>query len=139
MKIYKYLLLLSITFFLINILINCSPKATQYPNDASELAGLMREMYDDMEKLKSSTQKQKKTKDFREKFKKMHSATPTTEDMKKETYNPMATGFMAIMDNYYEDPSIENYNVLVNSCITCHQSHCSGPIVRIKKLFIGEE
>lgn len=141
MKNYNILLLLSLSLFLSNILINCSPKAVQYPNDSSELANLMREMYEDMEHLKSATKKRKKAKDFREKFLKMHNAEPTTEDMKKENYDPMAKAFMAMMDNFYTEkiPTIENYNVLVNSCINCHKTHCTGPVIRIKKLLIEEE
>lgn len=29
------------------------------------------------------------------------------------------------------------YNLLINSCINCHQTYCSGPLKRIKKLIIS--
>ena len=30
----------------------------------------------------------------------------------------------------------EQYNVVVNSCVACHQVKCTGPITKIEKLFI---
>lgn len=46
-------------------------------------------------------------------------------------------GFYTELDKYYNVTSIAErkaaFNVVVNSCINCHQHECPGPIIRIKK------
>ncbi|MTG98596.1 hypothetical protein GJV76_10735 [Myroides sp. BIT-d1] len=32
--------------------------------------------------------------------------------------------------------AVENFNAVVNSCLTCHKKKCGGPIPRIQKLLI---
>jgi cytochrome c556 len=110
----------------------------QDPNQASELALLMRNMYTDSEKMKEAVLAGKLPEDLREKFKKMHSAVATETDMKDEAFTAMANVFLKNMDKLYDDKNqIEDYNVLVQSCLACHQNHCPGPISRIKKLTIN--
>jgi cytochrome c556 len=109
----------------------------QDPNQASELALLMRSMYTDSEQMKKAILAGKLPEDLREKFKKMHSAVATEADMKDAAFSAMADVFLKNMDKLYDDKNqIEDYNVLVQSCLACHQNHCPGPISRIKKLII---
>lgn len=109
----------------------------QDPNQASELALLMRNMYKDSEQMKKAVLAGKLPEDLREKFKKMHSAVATEADMKDAAFSAMADVFLKNMDKLYDDKNqIEDYNILVQSCLACHQNHCPGPISRIKKLTI---
>ncbi len=107
------------------------------PNQASELALLMRAMYTDSEHIKQAVLAGKLPEDVREKFKKIHLAVATETDMKDAAFSAMADVFLKNMDKLYDDKNqIEDYNVLVQSCLACHQNHCPGPISRIKKLVI---
>lgn len=46
-------------------------------------------------------------------------------------------GFYTALDKYYivtaQSARKEAFNTVVNSCITCHQHECPGPIMRIRK------
>jgi hypothetical protein len=109
----------------------------QDPNQASELALLMRNMYTDSEQMKQAVLAGKLPEDLREKFKKMHSAVATEADMKDAAFTTMADVFLKNMDKLYDNQNqIEDYNVLIQSCLACHQNHCPGPMSRIKKLTI---
>lgn len=54
-------------------------------------------------------------------------------------FDMQAKEFLAYEQAFYESKKadkIEEYNAIVNSCLTCHQKKCGGPIPRIKKLII---
>jgi len=107
------------------------------PNQASELALLMRSMYTDSEKIKQAVVEGKFPEDFREKFKKIHSAVATEAEMKDAAFAAMANVFLKNMDKLYDNQNqIDDYNILIQSCLACHQNHCPGPMSRIKKLVI---
>lgn len=112
--------------------------STKYPNEDSELAWLMRQMYEDGEKMKSAVQNKQFPEDFREKFKQMHTAVPTDASVKNEVFKASAQTFLRAMDKFYveKDKQVENFNLLVNACVACHQNYCPGPIKKIKKLTI---
>ncbi|MCS6796388.1 MAG: hypothetical protein NZ516_10555 [Raineya sp.] len=116
--------------------------STLYPNGGSELAILMREMYDDMDSVKKLVLRGELPMDLREKFAYLHSATPTDSDTKHENYPDMAKAFMDNLNRFYEEKDKEKrlklYKVVVQSCISCHQTHCTGVVKKIKKLEIQE-
>ncbi len=111
---------------------------TKYPNDDSELAWLMRSMYDDGEKMKLAVQNKQLPEDFREKFKNIHTATPTDSTVKGEVFDASAKAFLQTLDKFYteKENQVENFNIVVNACVACHQNYCPGPIKKIKKLAI---
>jgi cytochrome c556 len=106
----------------------------------SELALLMRDMYQDAEQMKADLQNGKLPVDFREKFKAIHSAIPTEPLSNKPAFDAMAQGYLAEMDSIYSftdaTKRVEKFNLMVQNCVTCHQQYCPGPIKRIKKLII---
>ncbi len=112
---------------------------TLYPNDDSELAWLMRQMYEDGEKIKLAVLNKQLPEDFREKFKNIHTATPTDAGVKGEVFDTSAKAFLATLDKFYKEKEnqVENFNLVVNACIACHQNYCPGPIKKIKKLAIN--
>jgi hypothetical protein len=111
---------------------------TKYPNDDSELAWLMRSMYEDGEKMKLAVQNKQLPEDFREKFKHIHTATPTDAAVKGEVFDTSAKAFLQTLDKFYQEKEnqVENFNIVVNACVACHQNYCPGPIKKIKKLAI---
>ncbi len=112
----------------------------KYPNDSSELALLMRDMDKDFQEIKILLgKKDQNIPDIREKFAKIHTATPTEADKKDATYKAMADVFLKNLDTFYQEPlnRLDNYTILVNACLNCHKSLCPGPTVRIKKLHLN--
>lgn len=113
---------------------------TRYPNEDSELALLMRGMYEDMGKIKTAVKEKRLPEDFREKFKKLHSATATKPEVKDAAFKDMGNDFLEKMNAVYEaktqETQIEAFNLMLNACVSCHQVVCPGPIKKIKKLTI---
>ncbi|WP_448519741.1 hypothetical protein [Rhodoflexus sp.] len=107
-------------------------------NDDSELALLMRAMYDDSETIRKAILEKRLPEDFREKFKAIHTATPTDAGVRDENFAPFSNGFLFALDRIYqnEGDQVQNFNTFVLSCIACHQKYCPGPIRKIQKLYI---
>jgi cytochrome c553 len=106
----------------------------------SELSALMREMKKDCQALSAQIlQGQKLNPDFRGKFAAIKTAKPTDETTKTESYEAMANDFLEKLDQIYQKqtPEIQDFNALVHSCITCHETHCQGPIKTIEKLYVA--
>jgi hypothetical protein len=142
------LLILSAAFplFCLSVFSNCGGNQgenseNRYPADSSELSKLMRGMWNDSDLMKKAILEGKMPDDFREKFVAIHTAAPTDADTKKENYDEMAKSFLASMDRIYavqgdKEELSRAFNLMVNQCVACHQTHCPGPIVKIKKLSI---
>ena len=144
---------LSLTFFAGVLLWSCqseqeeaqskAEEAIQYPNKDSELALLMRDMYEDAESMKKALELQKLPEDFRAKFKQIHSAEATDPSVRNAAFDNMSEAFLAQVETLYQpiSPSERSkaFNLMVQNCISCHQVHCPGPIKKIKKLHIRLE
>ena len=162
MNIHRNIFFLATLIFVSSILVNCKEQQesktdeekdkqattvslkptqvdkTKYPNEDSELAWLMRQMYEDGEKIKLAVLNKELPEDFREKFKNIHTATPTDASVKTEVFSTSAKAFEQTLDKFYTEKEnrIENFNLVVNACVACHQNYCPGPIKKIKKLTI---
>lgn len=107
------------------------------PNQPSELAALMREMFTTAEAMQTAIKANQIPADVRAKFATMKTAKPTEAEMVEEPFGAMADVFLKNMDKLYEEKNqVEDYNLMVESCLACHQNQCPGPMVRIKKLLI---
>lgn len=109
------------------------------PNEDSELALLMRFMYDDMDRVKDEL---KAGKHPRITFPadELFTAEPTDENqVASEKYHLLGKAFLAAVkqfqDSDYSQLS-EHYEVLVESCMSCHQYSCPGPMRRIRNLYL---
>lgn len=109
------------------------------PNGDSELALLMRDMFDESDSLKKLVMEDKPLAGLK-RFEEIHSAIPT---------DPEVTGplFDAFAKNYIESikaleaadsASVFNFNHVVDQCMSCHTEFCPGPKKRIKQLYISE-
>jgi RNase P subunit RPR2 len=137
MKIYV-LVLFSLIYFLA-----CQSKGPQKkslnPNGDSELAILMRQMFDETMKMKEAQEKGEKYKpalDLQDILK----AHPT-EEGKNETpeYRAYAQQYLQVMEQYAQakDHRIESgYQAVVDNCKACHSAICPGPLMKIRHLEI---
>jgi len=117
-----------------------SPPATTGTVERSELALTMRYMYDKM-KLASDSIEQgyRVNTDFLEKFKTIHTAKATEPEKIDETYHAMASFFLASYERFENDPGDqkEAFNAMIESCLSCHQHQCPGPVKVINKLLVN--
>ena len=107
------------------------------PNGSSELAMLMKEMYVDLDGIKSSEDHERII-SLLSKHKNILTAEATEPDKAaSETYKIFAESYLENLKRYEEassDLKDAHYLNLVNSCMNCHKALCPGPLVKIKKL-----
>ena len=117
------------------------------PNGDSELALLMRAMFDDGMRIKEQI-KQGVTPTLVEEFKQIHTAQPTPgkeKDVNTPTFKAFATAYLDALEslknlsNDHPEKNVQKFNHLVSTCMNCHKAVCPGPMVRIKKLYLPEE
>ena len=108
--------------------------------EMSEMAALMEQMYVDNQRLKEKIIKGDTIGKFPQHFLKIHESVMTDKQDKDAFFDQQAKIFIEAQELIYKDPknAKEHFNNGVNACIACHQQKCSGPIPRIKKLYIGE-
>lgn len=106
--------------------------------EMSEMATLMEQMYVDNQRLKQRIQKGDTIGEFPNHFLQIHKAVMTDKTENDAFFKEQATQFIKAQELIYEDPknAKQHFNEGVNACINCHEVKCSGPIPRIKKLYI---
>jgi len=106
----------------------------------SELANVMVKMLQYIKAEKVLIEKAKKPQPFPNSFIKIYTATPTANKKLLDNHAQLSDNFMALLESYYCKKSIDErkatFNLVVQSCITCHQRACPGPIPAIEKHLI---
>ncbi len=146
MKKYLYFLAPLVSIYMLSCTeVNNQPAKATYiptkwfanPNGDSELALLMRAMYDDGQRMKVAI---KNGEPFQPKvdFEKILTASATEpEKAASAEYHAFAQTYiqtMKAMQDAEPAKAIALYDTMVANCMTCHQALCPGPTVRIKKL-----
>ena len=108
----------------------------------SELALLMEEMYEYNDSIKSLIKQGiVPSQQFPENFLKIHTAEMTHTFERDASFKKYADTFTysqnEILNSNAENIQ-ENFNTMINLCIGCHQTSCTGPIPRIRKLLIKQ-
>lgn len=107
--------------------------------EASELALLMRGMYEKNLELRQQIIDGQIPESFPEDFKTIHTAEATEE--LNETFKSLAVQYIANMEaiTKAESPEegIKAYNAMINTCASCHTIYCQGPLAKIKRMRIS--
>ena len=106
------------------------------PNETSEMAILMREMFAQLDVIKSKIETGEDISHEQLQFVAIHKTETTDESFLTEGLTSMSIGFDLIVTSFNEDPSESNYKSIVNTCISCHQGMCPGPLERIDNLIL---
>lgn len=106
--------------------------------EMSEMAALMEQMYVDNQRLKERIKKGDTIGKFPSHFLEIHKRAMTDEKENDAFFKEQAAVFIKAQELIYEDPknAKAHFNKAVSACVACHEVKCSGPIPRIKKLFI---
>jgi len=105
----------------------------------SEMALLMEEMYKTNEDLKKKIVNKEAIGEFSYKFLNIHSAVLTKPKDRDASFEIFSKAFVENQQAIFSASPNEvkdQFNVMVNTCIACHKTTCSGPIPRIEKLLI---
>jgi len=104
----------------------------------SELTILMKDMEEDLKRIKADLAAGKSAKLGLD-YKKVLTAHGTDAgEVPSESYQAFAKNFLQVVEAFEKseiEKSTELFETLVTSCMNCHQVHCPGPMVRIKKLY----
>lgn len=136
-------------FFLI-FLVSCDSKKKESVNtppqmifdvyEPSEMALLMNEMYDIQDRIKNDILNEIPLEEFPQDFLKIHTAQLSDFKGRNQNFKAFSHLFVERVEFLFEDSNEillkQRYNDVINLCISCHQTECTGPIPRIKKLLI---
>ena len=106
-------------------------KVQNYPNEMSEMALSMRTMVDKLKQAKIDIELGVTPNLSIEDFKNAHF---TDSSFQNEGFNPMAEALLIAANNFDESPSVLNYEIVVNTCRSCHEYMCPGPLEMINTL-----
>ncbi len=106
--------------------------------EMSEMAALMEQMYVDNQRLKERIKKGDTIGKFPSHFLEIHKRAMTDEKENDAFFKEQAAVFIKAQELIYEDSknAKAHFNKAVSACVACHEVKCSGPIPRIKKLYI---
>lgn len=109
------------------------------PNGDSELALLMRDMFEEGLKAKEKI-KNGEIPDLVLDFEKIHTAQATEpEKAASPEYKVHALSYMqavTALKNADKNNLEKSYTNMVDACMSCHKAVCPGPTVKIKKLYL---
>ena len=116
----------------------CAPRPIN-PNGDSELALLMRDMFDDGMRIKAQVEQGEQPSGLRD-FADSHAAIPTDSTGKGPVFTAFAEAYLTAVKQLEADDSsaVFRFNRMVDQCMNCHTEFCPGPKKRIKKLYISE-
>jgi len=142
----------TLILLLITALVGCfartdSPVDLPTPNEQdvappSALALMMRHMAAHADSVKAAVRRDGDLPPFPKAFNGLMKAEPT-EGMHIDpiTFPTFAKDYENKLERLYkvkkEDRS-QAYNALIQSCANCHGTHCPGPLMRIKKMYVED-
>ncbi len=108
------------------------------PNNPKPMALAMRQMVSNAQQMKELIEKGQKLNVAKFPFIRFYLVEPTDPSILEPQFYENARLFQETYTALFKHPEQQEkyYNVVINSCVNCHQSYCSGPLKRIKKLYI---
>ena len=97
----------------------------------SEMALAMRDMTDQLEKVKSELNEPSIS---RLNFRSFDSFKMTDKSFDKPGFSDMAQRLIVLSEKFDSNPTTQNYNEIIYMCQSCHNYLCPGPLELIKKL-----
>lgn len=109
----------------------------------SELALMMRAMAIHADSVKAAVKRGGELPPYPKAFKNLLKAEPTKGmHIDPITFPTFGKDYQTKLDRLYKVKKGERtqaYNALVQSCANCHGTHCPGPLMRIKKMYVSTE
>ena len=106
----------------------------------SEMSNLMNRMYAINLEVKEAILNGESPNEFPKEFLQIHTAELSDFKSRNETFESFSHLFLekekAIFDQNAKGDLKQRYNSAIGLCISCHQTECTGPIPKIKKLLI---
>lgn len=112
------------------------------PNGDSELAILMRDMFDEGMVIKQSVINGEEP-EMKLPYHHITTATPTVAGKNATTeYQLFAKAYEASVERFKNATGADRpaaYQNMIDNCMNCHSKICRGPMVKIEKLYLAEK
>jgi hypothetical protein len=106
------------------------------PNNTSEMALLMRDMFTELESIKAQLEAGESISSKQLEFALIHEQEATDESFRKKGLEGMSIAYSQAVEAFNSSPDKKGFQTIVNNCISCHQSLCPGPLERIDNLIL---
>lgn len=115
-------------------------ETTMDPNQTKPMALMMRTMVKNAQLMRDQIQKGETLDSLKYPFIRFYLVEPTDPSVLEPVFYENARLFQqAYLDLFkHSGEQKKYYNVMVGKCINCHESYCSGPLKRIRKLLITD-
>ncbi len=143
--------LIAFLFLSLNVILSCSDSKktedsvtdeescvnpTKDPNDVKPMAQMMRAMANYCDTMRVHINAGKQVDSLQFPLMPFWTVEPTDKSVLEPLFYNNAKQFAAAYRQLMSDTTQqrESYTAVINSCINCHSSFCSGPLKRIRKL-----
>jgi hypothetical protein len=115
-----------------------NPETIKDPNDAKPMALMMRQMAANADSIKATLLRGSMPDSLRYPFIRFYLVEPTDPSVLEPQFYENARLFQQAYFAFFKHPNEAKkyYNVLIGKCVNCHENYCSGPLKRIRKLYI---
>jgi hypothetical protein len=115
---------------------SCSNETIMDPNNPKPMALMMREMVKNADRMKSKLEKGEKLDSADFPFLRFYLVEPTDPNVLEPQFFENARLFQESYKAIFahEQEQRKYYNLMISRCVKCHESYCSGPLKRIRKL-----
>lgn len=116
----------------------CNTAAIKDPNNAKPMALMMRQMAQNADSMRAQLQRGETLDSLRYPFIRFYLAEPTDSSVLEPKFYENARLFQEAYKALFAYPAEQTkyYNLMIGKCANCHESYCSGPLKKIRKLFI---
>ncbi|MCD8529048.1 MAG: hypothetical protein LRY27_03610 [Chitinophagales bacterium] len=108
----------------------------------TELALLMRHMFDEGMEWKEAIEQDSLHVNFPEDYYGIYTVQATDSSVRNAQFMAMGDVYLKAVKDLVETKKqkkqVKKFNTMVDACVNCHQVFCQGPIDKIKKLYIIE-
>ncbi len=117
---------------------SCNNETIKDPNNPKPMALMMREMAKNAQLIKELIAKGEQVDSLKFPFIRFYLVEPTDPSVLEPQFYENARLFQEAYKALFKHPKEQTkyYNLVIGKCVNCHQSYCSGPLKRIRKLII---
>lgn len=118
----------------------CSNQTIMDPNNTKPMALMMRQMVINADSMKSKILRNETLDSLQFPFIKFYLVEPTDPNVLEPNFFEKSRLHQAAYLELFRHPKEQKkyYNLMIESCVSCHKDYCSGPLKRINKLPISD-
>ncbi len=119
----------------------CNTTAIKDPNNAKPMALMMRQMAQNADSMRAQLLRGETLDSLRYPFIRFYLAEPTDPTVLEPKFYENARLFQEAYKALFAHPKEQTkyYNLMIGKCANCHESYCSGPLKKIRKLYLPVE